>query len=96
MKSKLSRDTHDFPMFAIFFLLFCTVYLYFWLTGQGVVMDRSVYSDFVFMEAMAQFGYVSKEGKSHIFHYFLCFVSGNHIPSLLQAFVFMWLTFSFL
>lgn len=29
-------------------------------TGQGVVMDRSVYSDFVFLECMAQFGYVSK------------------------------------
>ncbi|XP_069187958.1 NADH dehydrogenase [ubiquinone] 1 alpha subcomplex subunit 10, mitochondrial isoform X2 [Procambarus clarkii] len=28
-------------------------------TGQGVVMDRSVYSDFVFVEAMAKFGYLS-------------------------------------
>lgn len=29
-------------------------------TGQGVVMDRSVYSDFVFVETMAKFGFMSK------------------------------------
>lgn len=33
-------------------------------TGQGVVMDRSVYSDFVFMETMVQFGYMSKEART--------------------------------
>lgn len=33
-------------------------------TGQGVVMDRSVYSDFVFLEAMAKEGYVSKKVRS--------------------------------
>ncbi|MPC44709.1 NADH dehydrogenase [ubiquinone] 1 alpha subcomplex subunit 10, mitochondrial [Portunus trituberculatus] len=32
-------------------------------TGQGVVMDRSVYSDCVFMETMVQFGYMSKEAR---------------------------------
>lgn len=32
-------------------------------TGQGVVMDRSVYSDFVFMEALYEGGYLSKEVK---------------------------------
>ena len=31
-------------------------------TGQGVVMDRSPYSDFVYMEAMAAHGFVSKNG----------------------------------
>ncbi|CAL4123523.1 unnamed protein product, partial [Meganyctiphanes norvegica] len=29
-------------------------------TGQGVVMDRSVYSDFVFVDTMAKFGFMSK------------------------------------
>lgn len=29
-------------------------------TGQGVVLDRSIYSDFVFMETMHKFGYLSK------------------------------------
>ncbi|KAG6923126.1 NADH ubiquinone oxidoreductase subunit A10, partial [Chelydra serpentina] len=33
-------------------------------TGQGVVMERSVYSDFVFMEAMFQQGYIHKRCKS--------------------------------
>ena len=32
-------------------------------TGQGVVMDRSPYSDFVFIEAMFKCGYVDKIGK---------------------------------
>ncbi|KAK3925688.1 NADH dehydrogenase [ubiquinone] 1 alpha subcomplex subunit 10, mitochondrial [Frankliniella fusca] len=34
-------------------------------TGQGVVMDRSVYSDFVFMEALVDGGYLSKEFKNY-------------------------------
>lgn len=33
-------------------------------TGQGVILDRSPYSDFVFMEAMVKSGYVSKQAKS--------------------------------
>lgn len=32
-------------------------------TGQGVVLDRCVYSDFVFLEAMFSQGYVNKRGK---------------------------------
>lgn len=32
-------------------------------TGQGVVLDRCVYSDFVFLEAMFSQGYISKPGK---------------------------------
>jgi NADH dehydrogenase (ubiquinone) 1 alpha subcomplex subunit 10 len=33
-------------------------------TGQGVVLDRSCYSDFVFLEAMFKNGYVSKGARS--------------------------------
>lgn len=33
-------------------------------TGQGVVLDRSPHSDFVFMEAMHKLGYVSNGAKS--------------------------------
>ncbi|XP_050092063.1 NADH dehydrogenase [ubiquinone] 1 alpha subcomplex subunit 10, mitochondrial [Anopheles aquasalis] len=33
-------------------------------TGEGVVLDRSVYSDFVFLEAMFRNGYVSKGARS--------------------------------
>lgn len=33
-------------------------------TGQGVVLDRCVYSDFVFAEAMFSQNYISKKGIS--------------------------------
>uniref|UniRef100_A0AAG5DME2 NADH dehydrogenase [ubiquinone] 1 alpha subcomplex subunit 10, mitochondrial n=1 Tax=Anopheles atroparvus TaxID=41427 RepID=A0AAG5DME2_ANOAO len=33
-------------------------------TGEGVVLDRSVYSDFVFLEAMFRNGYISKGARS--------------------------------
>ncbi|XP_053671544.1 NADH dehydrogenase [ubiquinone] 1 alpha subcomplex subunit 10, mitochondrial [Anopheles nili] len=33
-------------------------------TGEGVVLDRCVYSDFVFMEAMFRSGYISKGARS--------------------------------
>uniref|UniRef100_A0A182N286 NADH dehydrogenase [ubiquinone] 1 alpha subcomplex subunit 10, mitochondrial n=1 Tax=Anopheles dirus TaxID=7168 RepID=A0A182N286_9DIPT len=33
-------------------------------TGEGVVLDRSVYSDFVFLEAMYRNGYISKGARS--------------------------------
>jgi len=36
-------------------------------TGQGVVMDRSVYSDFVFVETMAKFGFMSK-GAQNVYY----------------------------
>ncbi|XP_055854924.1 NADH dehydrogenase [ubiquinone] 1 alpha subcomplex subunit 10, mitochondrial [Episyrphus balteatus] len=36
-------------------------------TGQGVVLDRSVYSDFVFAEAMHKNGYLSK-GAHSVYH----------------------------
>lgn len=35
-------------------------------TGQGVVIERSPFSDFVFMEAMFSNKYISKEGKMNI------------------------------
>ncbi|XP_034239266.1 NADH dehydrogenase [ubiquinone] 1 alpha subcomplex subunit 10, mitochondrial [Thrips palmi] len=34
-------------------------------TGQGVVLDRSIYSDFVFMEAMYESGYMTKQIKAY-------------------------------
>lgn len=34
-------------------------------TGQGVVLDRSLYSDFVFAEAMFEAGYMSKQIKNY-------------------------------
>lgn len=33
-------------------------------TGQGVILDRSVFSDFVFMESMYKCGFVSRGGKN--------------------------------
>ena len=33
-------------------------------TGQGVVLDRSCYSDFVFVEAMTKSNYLSKAARS--------------------------------
>ena len=42
--------------------------------GQGVVMNKSVFSDFVYMEAMCNSGFVSKGGEfeqpSSVFMYF--------------------------
>uniref|UniRef100_A0ABM5EQ19 NADH dehydrogenase [ubiquinone] 1 alpha subcomplex subunit 10, mitochondrial n=1 Tax=Pogona vitticeps TaxID=103695 RepID=A0ABM5EQ19_9SAUR len=34
-------------------------------TGQGVILERSPFSDFVFLEAMSQQGYIRKECVSH-------------------------------
>lgn len=34
-------------------------------TGQGVVLERSIYSDFIFMENMYKFGYLSKNCRSY-------------------------------
>ncbi|XP_044529322.1 NADH dehydrogenase [ubiquinone] 1 alpha subcomplex subunit 10, mitochondrial [Gracilinanus agilis] len=34
-------------------------------TGQGVVLERSIFSDFVFMEAMFKQGFIRKECKEH-------------------------------
>ncbi|XP_063699297.1 NADH dehydrogenase [ubiquinone] 1 alpha subcomplex subunit 10, mitochondrial [Culicoides brevitarsis] len=34
-------------------------------TGQGVVLERSIYSDFVFMETMFKHGYLSKNVRSY-------------------------------
>lgn len=37
-------------------------------TGQGIVLERSVYSDFVFMETMFRHGYISKNARSYYNH----------------------------
>lgn len=38
-------------------------------TGQGVVMNRSCYSDYVFLETMFKNNYISKGGQQYIFFY---------------------------
>ncbi|XP_076328190.1 NADH dehydrogenase [ubiquinone] 1 alpha subcomplex subunit 10, mitochondrial-like [Tachypleus tridentatus] len=48
-------------------------------TGQGIVMDRSVYSDFVFLETMVKFGYISKPARNLYYE-----VKNNTIGELLQ------------
>ncbi|XP_013783567.1 NADH dehydrogenase [ubiquinone] 1 alpha subcomplex subunit 10, mitochondrial-like [Limulus polyphemus] len=48
-------------------------------TGQGVVMDRSVYSDFVFLEAMVKFGYISKPARNLYYE-----IKNNTIGELLR------------
>lgn len=48
-------------------------------TGQGVVLDRCCYSDFVFVEAMYNQGYISKGVKSVYYD-----IRGNSIQELLR------------
>lgn len=48
-------------------------------TGEGVILDRSVYSDFVFLEAMFNSGYISKEARS-VYHE----IKNNTITELLR------------
>ncbi|XP_075155163.1 NADH dehydrogenase (ubiquinone) subunit ND-42 [Haematobia irritans] len=48
-------------------------------TGQGVVLDRSCYSDFVFLEAMYKHGYVSRGARSVYYE-----LRGNTITELLR------------
>uniref|UniRef100_A0A1I8Q2W2 NADH dehydrogenase [ubiquinone] 1 alpha subcomplex subunit 10, mitochondrial n=1 Tax=Stomoxys calcitrans TaxID=35570 RepID=A0A1I8Q2W2_STOCA len=48
-------------------------------TGQGVVLDRSCYSDFVFLETMFRHGYVSRGARSVYYE-----IRGNTLPLLLR------------
>ncbi|XP_005175406.2 NADH dehydrogenase [ubiquinone] 1 alpha subcomplex subunit 10, mitochondrial [Musca domestica] len=48
-------------------------------TGQGVVLDRSCYSDFVFLETMYKHGYVSKAARSVYYE-----IRGNTLTELLK------------
>lgn len=48
-------------------------------TGQGVVLDRSCYSDFVFVEAMVQSGFMSRGARSVYYE-----VKKNTIGELLR------------
>lgn len=48
-------------------------------TGQGVVLDRSAYSDFVFLEAMVKSNYVSKGARSVYYE-----LRDNTITQLMQ------------
>lgn len=48
-------------------------------TGQGVVLDRSPYSDFVFVETMYSQGYLSKAAKSFYYE-----IRKNTLPEILR------------
>ncbi|XP_026464141.1 NADH dehydrogenase [ubiquinone] 1 alpha subcomplex subunit 10, mitochondrial-like [Ctenocephalides felis] len=48
-------------------------------TGQGVILERTCYSDFVFLETMAKHGYVSPGARSAYFE-----IRGNTITELMQ------------
>jgi len=48
-------------------------------TGQGVVMDRSIYSDFVFVETNAKFGFMSK-GAQNLYYK----LKANTAPHLMR------------
>ncbi|KAJ8024919.1 NADH dehydrogenase [ubiquinone] 1 alpha subcomplex subunit 10, mitochondrial [Holothuria leucospilota] len=61
----LAKDGHTFRfqmvMYALRFLQYRDVVLHLLETGQGVVMERSVYSDFVFLEAIMDMGWIRRE-----------------------------------
>lgn len=48
-------------------------------TGQGVVLDRSCFSDFVFVEAMQKSDYISRAARSVYYD-----IRKNTIPELLK------------
>ncbi|XP_042216693.1 NADH dehydrogenase [ubiquinone] 1 alpha subcomplex subunit 10, mitochondrial-like [Homarus americanus] len=54
----------QFHMFRLRLVQYIDALAHVLSTGQGVVMDRSVYSDFVFIDAMANFGYISKPARN--------------------------------
>ncbi|XP_071956051.1 NADH dehydrogenase [ubiquinone] 1 alpha subcomplex subunit 10, mitochondrial-like [Antedon mediterranea] len=64
-KDPYAKDGHSFRMqmmmYGIRFMMYSDVLEHLFNTGQGIVMDRSVYSDFVFMEAMYKMGYFRKQ-----------------------------------
>lgn len=53
----------QFMMYWLRFNQTCDALLHLLSTGQGVVMDRSAWSDFVFMETMVRKGYMTKQAK---------------------------------
>lgn len=42
---------------------------YIWFSGQGVVIDKSCYSDYVYTEALYKSGFISKSGRWIIISY---------------------------
>ncbi|XP_037796182.1 NADH dehydrogenase [ubiquinone] 1 alpha subcomplex subunit 10, mitochondrial-like [Penaeus monodon] len=69
-KNFLQNPTHrnvasfQFEMFQLKLTQYIDALAHVLSTGQGVVMERSVYSDMVFVEAMAKFGYMSKAARN--------------------------------
>ncbi|XP_054767904.2 NADH dehydrogenase [ubiquinone] 1 alpha subcomplex subunit 10, mitochondrial-like isoform X1 [Lytechinus pictus] len=60
-----AKDGHSFrfqlAMYAVRFVQYADALQHLLETGQGVVLERSVYSDSVFMEAMFKMGYFRRE-----------------------------------
>ncbi|XP_022079961.1 NADH dehydrogenase [ubiquinone] 1 alpha subcomplex subunit 10, mitochondrial-like [Acanthaster planci] len=63
-KDPFDKDGHSFRfqmmMYAMRFRQYADVLEHLLKTGQGLVMERSVYSDYIFMEAMFKMGYFRK------------------------------------
>lgn len=66
-------------MYAIRYSQYVDALAHLLSTGQGVVLERSVYSDFVFLEAMFNSGYISKGARS-VYHE----IKNNTIHELLR------------
>ncbi|PIK56694.1 putative NADH dehydrogenase [Apostichopus japonicus] len=60
----LAKDGHTFRfqmmMYGMRFLQYRDAMMHLLETGQGIVMERSVYSDFVFLEAIMDMGWIRK------------------------------------
>lgn len=85
LKDFLKNPTHpnansfQFEMFTLRMSQYIDALAHVLNTGQGVVMDRSVYSDFVFVEAMTKFGYMTKAAREY---YYECKKMG--VPELMR------------
>lgn len=66
-------------MYTLRFSQYVDALAHLFSTGQGVVLDRSAYSDFVFLEAMFSSGYISSAARS-VYHE----IKNNTITELLR------------
>ncbi|XP_002739202.1 NADH dehydrogenase [ubiquinone] 1 alpha subcomplex subunit 10, mitochondrial-like [Saccoglossus kowalevskii] len=64
-KDPKAEDGHSFRlqvvMYMIRYLTYCDAMNHLLTTGEGVILDRSVYSDFVFLEAITTAGLIRKQ-----------------------------------